>query len=98
MTLTLRCIRCGDWAEMHPESFNPGVCQRCADFYISLRERGVSKRRAWALSCRYERNIESHPTYKALTGAFETLEAVPPGTLDDNHDVLRAVMLGEPIT
>lgn len=83
MTLRLRCVRCGDWADIDPLSrFDSGVCGTCYAKFWGFEHLGTPYRRRLALWLRHRRNAERHPTYKALAAALEALESVPPGTLD----------------
>lgn len=88
MTLRLRCIRCGDLDDMEPmgEPIGCGVlasgwCRWCRLKFTMMRNRGVSWWRRHALMRRSMRNMESHPTYKALSAALDAMESTPPGTL-----------------
>jgi hypothetical protein len=82
MTLRLRCIRCGEWDEMVAGDDACGLCLLC----WALRPRDPSswRRRCWL---RWQKNQERHPTYRALSAAFDALQSVPPGTLAKAGDV-----------
>ena len=73
----------------------PMTCIACCQVWASWRAKGLSYYQRSAMWSRHTKHLSRHPTYKAITAALEALEAVPPGTLDDYHSVLRAVMLGE---
>jgi len=84
MTLRLRCLRCGDWAEMDPEeTAGWGLCYGCYSMEPGLQVRhgkwdsGANRR--W--NARWQRDMERHPTYKALSAALDALESTPHGTL-----------------
>lgn len=78
MTLTLRCIRCGHMTEFDPlcTAYPLGLCSEC--WYEKPYVGGVDFLR-WC--DRWQKGMERHPTYKALTAALEHLDAVPPGAL-----------------
>ena len=81
MTLRLPCVRCGALDEMDPCALRFGVCRRCCEKWYTWRARGLSFWKRHAMWKRHYRNMETHPTTKALRAAIEALEAVEPGTL-----------------
>jgi hypothetical protein len=78
MTLTLRCMRCGDLDDMDP-LWGWALCARC--FYSRPRLRSVHVYRRWL---RWQKGQERHPTHKALTAALDALESAPHGTFVEN--------------
>lgn len=91
MTLRLRCVRCGDWDEMEPDQmYGWALCSSCWRKASEVLDSGIDEKRVRAfhrLMDRWQRNVESHPTYRALTAALDALEAVPHGSLAEVNDV-----------
>lgn len=82
MTLRLRCIRCGDLADLDPTDIDPGACARCRSKFWGFAHIHEPYPRRAALWFRHIKSRHTHPTYRALSAALEALESVPPGTLD----------------
>jgi hypothetical protein len=79
MTLTLRCIRCGDWAEMDPlDPYGHGICCACFSKWLAT---DIGSPAFLRFRQRLNRNVERHPTRKALSAALDAPESTPHGTL-----------------
>jgi hypothetical protein len=75
-SIRLRCLRCGDWAEMDPTATHSfGLCDPCGE-WIRRRVRAWGR---WVEAPAF--HVRNHPTYKALSAALDALESTPHGTL-----------------
>jgi hypothetical protein len=92
MTLRLRCVRCGDLADMEPTNTRTrGLCFRCSIEGEALLAWDFRPGRFARWMARWQKGQERHPTYKALSAALEKLEGTPHGTLDEG-----TISVGEP--
>jgi hypothetical protein len=89
MTLRLRCLRCGNLADLDPLASDEwGLCPRCYHKRPGLVARGGqwSGHRVAAWNRRWNKHYERHPTFKALSAALDALESTPHGTLVEVGD------------
>jgi hypothetical protein len=85
--LRLNCIRCGDWDEMDPAdlpAYGLGLCMACRARIVVCGDKTRAEIRLMGRRFRrYQREMERHPTFKALTTALDNLHE--PGTLEAGH-------------
>lgn len=88
--IRIRCVRCGDWHEREPgDPYLPWLCHRCVYQGLELLFAGptaeAAGRRFEFWRARWLKNVEGHPTDKALNeawAAWRAVEAVAPMTAE----------------
>lgn len=92
MTLRLRCLRCGGWADLDAKAVAWfGLCDACISKWYAWRDAGISYNKRKSVFYRHRLAMTGHPTYKALTAELVRLESVTPGAVDEG-----AISIGAP--
>lgn len=79
--LRLRCLRCGEYDEMDPnETYGWGLCSACWSKHPppTIPRRGtLDSGPFYRWMDRWQKGMDRHPTYKALSAALDALESTP---------------------